>query len=98
MFIEEVYQVAWSKKDKIEYKGKSYEVSPIVFRECKLITKIHSLLIGVAVVFSVFLSEYLYVQSFFALLLLIAIVLGLLSVLINYLSKFLIMRRMTKNV
>ncbi len=98
MFIDEVYRVSWGSKKGIEHKGKTIEVTPIIEKECRMITRVHSVLIGVAVIFSYTLSEYLYVDSFFDLLLLIVLVLALLTAIVNYLSKYLIMKKADEHV
>ncbi len=92
MLIEEVYRVSWNGKTTIEDRGQSYEVSPQMLRKCHMITKVHSLLIGVGVIFAVLLAGLLGSTSFFGDILMVIIVLALLSVLVNYLSRFVLFK------
>ena len=57
-----------------------------------MITKVHSLLIGVGVIFAVLLAGLLGSTSFFGDILMVIIVLALLSVLVNYLSRFVLFK------
>lgn len=97
MFIEEMYKIAWGNKEKLEYQNQSYEIDPIIQRECKLIAKIHSVLTGVGVIFAYELARELNSTSFLADILMIVLVLSLLTMITNYLAKYLIMKKVHKN-
>lgn len=94
MFIEEVYRVAWTEQSTINHKGIEYEVSDFIFRECKMITRIHSVLIGVSTVFAYYLSISMGSTSFLADLLMIVIVLAFLSFIMNVTASFVIGRHL----
>lgn len=92
MFIEEVYRISWGDKETLEYRSQTYPVTPLIHKQCKLITKIHSLLIGMGVILALALASILNSRSFLADMLMVVIVLFFLSILVNYLARFIILK------
>ena len=98
MFIEEVYRVVWNEKDVIEDGEDIIEVTPDIKRRCSMLTKVHALLIGSGVFFAYALAQMLGSTSFFSDILMVVCVLTMLTILTNGLSRFLIRKRVKKNV
>ena len=96
LFLTNVYHVSWGNTDVLELDGETIKATPAIQRQCKLISRIHSIMVGVGTVVGYMISVLLSTSSFFEMLLIIAAVLAILTLIFNLLSKYLIRKRLKK--
>ena len=93
MILDEVYSIAYKRKDKIKIKDKEYPITPLIVRECRMIVKLHALLIGVGTVFGVIVASSFGIYNAFFDIIVVILMLLFLNILLDRLAYFLLKRR-----